>query len=267
MKSVKKAALAGAGGTGRMSLARMPALLRHLGPVKSSSYRVARRLTNALRHGHAVRDYSEFADCQAIWITGSEKWVGGAAAADLAASIALRGKIVILADAWCDSRSSSALCAAGAYSASLNAVEETRERLFIAEGHPEALRYVRSVLSAERRKLIEIEPASKVLYFAGVQFGANLILASIAGAVEALRAAGFSRQDATLLAQAMGARALRGYGRGGRRAWNVAKTAELDRAIHRELPVLRAKDSNLAKLYENGIARARAFFEADSLQP
>ena len=267
MKFAKKAGLAGAGGVGRMSLTRMPALLRHLGPVKSSTYRVARRLTNALKDGHAVRDYSEFVDCHAIWITGSEAWVGSSAA-ELAGSIPLRGKIVILADAWCDSCGSSALCAAGAHTASLNAVEETRERLFIAEGHPEALRYLRGVLSTERRKLIEIEPSSKVLYFAGVQFGANLILPWIAAAVEALRAAGFSRQDATLLAQALGARALRGYGKGGRRAWNAERTAELHRVIHRELPVLRAQGSaDLAKLYESGIARARDFFEAESLQP
>jgi predicted short-subunit dehydrogenase-like oxidoreductase (DUF2520 family) len=147
-------------------------------------------------------------------------------------------------------------------------VEESGERLFIVEGHPEAVRYLRGVLAAERRKLIEIEPSSKVLYFAGVQFGANLILPWIAAAVEALRAAGFSRQDATLLAQALGARALRGYGRGGRRAWNAAKTAALDRAIHRELPALRAQGSaDLAKLYETGIARARDFFESESLQP
>jgi hypothetical protein len=128
-------------------------------------------------------------------------------------------------------------------------------------------RYLRGVLSAERRKLIELQPSSKVLYFAGVQFGANLILPWIAAAVEALRAAGFSRQDATLLVQALGSRALRGYGKGGRRAWNAAKTAELHRAIHRELPALRAQESDLAKLYESGIARARAFFESESLQP
>ena len=265
MKFVKKAGLAGAGGVGRMSLTRMPALLRHLGPVKSSTYRVARRLTNALKHGNAVRDFSEFADCH-IWITGPESWIGDAFA-ELAATIPLRGKIVILSDAWRDSRSFSVLRSAGAHTASLNAVEESGERLFIAEGHPEALRYLRGVLAAERRKLIEIEPSSKVLYFAGVQFGANLILPWIAAAVEALRAAGFSRQDATLLVQALGSRALRGYGKGGRRAWNAAKTAELHRIIHRELPVLRAKESDLAKLYESGIARARAFFEAESIQP
>lgn len=266
MNPVKKAGLAGAGGAGHMSLARMPALLRHLGPVKSSSFRVARRLTGSLRCGHAVRDYAEFDDCQSIWIAGSEAWIE-VAASELAAAIPMRGRIVILADAWCDSRRPPALRAAGALTASLNTVEETRERIFIAEGHPAAVRFLRGLLAEDRRKVIEIHPKSKALYFAGVQFGANLILPWIAGAVEALRAAGFSRPDATLLAQALGARALRGYGKGGRRAWNVAKTAELHRAIDRDLDALRAHGSDLAKLYDSGIARARDFFEPESLQP
>jgi predicted short-subunit dehydrogenase-like oxidoreductase (DUF2520 family) len=266
MSLVKKAGLAGAGGAGRMSLARMPALLRHMGPVKSSSFRVARRLASSLRYGHAVRDYAEFGACHSIWIVGSESWIE-AAAAELAAAIPLRGKTVILSDAWCDSHSSSALRAAGAHTASLNAVEETDHRVFVGEGHPAALRFLRGLLAAERRKLIEIRPASKALYFAGVQFGANLVLPWIAGAVEAFRAAGFSRRDATLVAQALGTRALRGYGKGGRRAWNASKADDLNRAIHRDLDALCAGGCDLAKLYESGIARARAFFEAESPQP
>jgi len=138
MSLVKKAGLAGAGGAGRMSLARMPVLLRHMGPVKSSSFRVARRLASSLRYGHAVRDYAEFGACHSIWIVGSDSWIE-AAAAELAAAIPLRGKTVILSDAWCDSHASSALRAAGAHTASLNAVEETDHRIFVGEGHPAAL--------------------------------------------------------------------------------------------------------------------------------
>ncbi len=157
MSLVKKAGLAGAGGAGRMSLARMPVLLRHMGPVKSSSFRVARRLASSLRYGHAVRDYAEFGACHSIWIVGSDSWIE-AAAAELAAAIPLRGKTVILSDAWCDSHASSALRAAGAHTASLNAVEETDHRIFVGEGHPavdrdparlESLVFCRSAVRSE----------------------------------------------------------------------------------------------------------------------
>jgi hypothetical protein len=73
--------------------------------------------------------------------------------------------------------------------------------------------------------------------------------------------------DATLLANALGTRALRGYGKGGRKAWNPAKISELHRVIDRDLEAVRARGSALATLYENGIARARAFFEPESFQP
>jgi predicted short-subunit dehydrogenase-like oxidoreductase (DUF2520 family) len=266
MTPLKTAGLASAGGASRLFLARMPALLRHLGPVKGPSFRVARRLVNSLGRGRAVRDFAEFTDCQSIWISGPDTSIESAAA-ELAAAVDLRGKIVILCETALDSRSSGALRACGAAVATLNAMLEARERTFVAEGDATAVKYLRSVLATERRKLIEIQPEAKVLYFAGVQFAAHLLLPSIAAAVELLRAAGFSRLDATLFANALGTRALRGYGKGGRKAWNPAKAAELHRVIDRDLEALRARGSQLAALYESGIARARAFFEPDSFQP
>ena len=57
MKSRKPAGLVGAGGVNQSFLARMPALLEQLGPVKGSSLKVSRRIANGLRAGFGVADY------------------------------------------------------------------------------------------------------------------------------------------------------------------------------------------------------------------
>src|SRR3984885_14989347 len=56
-----------AGGVNQSYLARMPALLGRLGPIKASSYRVARQIANTLRTGEAASHYSTFETCPVIW--------------------------------------------------------------------------------------------------------------------------------------------------------------------------------------------------------
>ena len=108
--------------------------------------------------------------------------------------------------------------------------------------------------------MIEIEPASKALYFAGVQCAAQLVLPWIAGAVELLRATGFSRLEATELAQAVAGRALRSYCKGGPKAWNAAMARELQHAVERGREELHRREARLAALHEAGIQQAMAFF-------
>jgi hypothetical protein len=168
-----------------------------------------------------------------------------------------------LCDTWRNSRCPSALWPAGAHVVSLNCIPETREKHFLAEGHPEALKTVRSVLSAERRKVIEIQMASKALYLAGTQCAAHLLLPWIACAVELLRAAGFSRLEATQLASALGFRALRSYCRGGPKAWNPARVRDLRVAVARGRIDLRSADPRLIRLYESGIDQGHKFLEPE----
>jgi len=115
--------------------------------------------------------------------------------------------------------------------------------------------------------VIEIQPAAKPLYFAGVQFGSQLLLPYIAGGVESLRAAGFSRLEATELALALGTRALRSYAKGGQKAWNATKTRQWSSAAGRGAEEFMRRDSRLAALYESGVDRARAYFEPSWRKP
>jgi hypothetical protein len=251
MKFRRPAGLVGAGGVNQSFLARMPALLEQLGPVKGSSLRVSRRIANALRAGFGAADYQVLEPCGLIWIYAPETMLD-CVTAELASAIPLSGKMVVLCDALRDSLRPSPLRMAGARVATLNCVPESLERKFVGEGHPAVLAELRKLLAPDRRKLLELRPATKPLYLAGLHLGSHLLLPWIAGAAESFRAAGFPRAEAVSAVQALGARALRTYGKAGDKAWNRVAAERLHRAIAGDLETLRLTDSRLATLFSDG---------------
>lgn len=263
MKVRKLAGLVGAGGVGRSFLARMPALLERVGPVKGTSLRVARRIANGLKAGHGVADYTALEPCELIWLAVSEASLDSIGA-ELAGAISLEGKIVVLCEAMRDSFWPSPLRTAGARVAALNCVPESGERVFVAEGHPDAVAELHRLLTLERRKLIELRPAAKPLYLCGVHLGAHLLLPWIAGAVESLRASGFSRDEATRAVQDIAAKTLRAYGKAGPKAWKRAAAERLHRAIEQDIDAVRLTDPRVALLCAEGFAQTANFFDGKS---
>jgi len=259
MKVQKTAGLVGAGGVSRSFLARMPALLARLGPVKGSSFQVSRRIANGLHAGLGVSSYQALEQCDLIWIAVPENTLDSVTG-QLAAEICLAGKVVVLCDALRDSLWPSPLRTAGARLASLNCVPASEEHTFAAEGHPVVLTEIRRLLARDSRKLILLHPASKPLYLSGVYLGVHLLLPWIAGAVESLRAAGFPRTEAMQVVQALGARALRTYGKAGDKAWNRAAAENLLGAVERDLEAIRLTDPRLALLYSDGAGCMGRFF-------
>jgi hypothetical protein len=252
--------LVAAGGVTRSFLSRMPVLLGHVGPVKAASFRVARRIANSLRAGDAVLNYSELEPCHLIWIAVPDAGLDRVFR-DLAAAGSLSGKIVVLCGSTRDSFWPSPLLGGGARLATLNCVEESNERLFVAEGDPDAMRELRRVIAAEKRRMIELRAASKALYLSGVHLAAHLLLPWIAASVESLRDAGFSRLEATQLANALGGRALRAYVKAGPKAWSPTAAENLRLSVARDIEAIRGVDARLAALYSDGVEQALRYFE------
>ena len=251
MNSQKPAGLIAAGGVNQSFLVRLPAVLEQLGPVKGSSLRVSRRIANGLRAGLGVDNYRALEPCGLIWILAPESSLDFITA-ELASAVPLTDKTVVLCDALRDSLRPSPLRAAGARVVTLNCLPEFAERKFVGEGHPAALAELRKLLAVDRRKLIELRPATKPLYFAGAYLGSQLLMPWIAGAAESFRAAGFSRDEAVGAVEALGVRALRAYAKAGDKAWNRATAERMHRAIARDLQTLRFTDTRLAALFSDG---------------
>ncbi len=254
-----------AGGVNQSFLARMPALLGRLGPIKASTYRVARQIANTLRTGEAASHYSTLEACPAIWTFVPEADLDRILR-DLVAQTPFqetrrRNTMVVLCDCVRDSLAAGALRMAGARVASLNAIPGSREQIFVAEGHRDTLRMVRRLLEEDKRKLIELKPGMKPLFFAGVHAAGPLLLPWIASGMECLRAAGFTRTEAATVGEFLGVHALRSYVRAGAKAWNRRTAASLRQALENDLPAIRSGNPRLADSYEQGIRVALAAFK------
>ena len=222
--------LIAARGVNQSFLARIPPVLQRVGPFKSSSFQVSRRLVNGLRAGIAVADYRAFEGCGLIWIAMPEDKLA-ATVDELARHVSLEQKMIVLCDVMKDSLRLRALRIAGARVASLNCLPACDERIFAAEGNPAVLGELRRLLRMDGRKLIELRPGSKRLYLSGVYLGMYALLPLIGAAVENLRATGFSRVEAASAVHALGTRALRAYAKVGDRAFNNTTADSLRTAI------------------------------------
>lgn len=258
MKAKPVTGLISEGGIGRSLIPRLPLLLASIGPVVASSFRVSRRIANSLRAGNAASDLSALERCDLIWIAVPDAALDRVMR-NLASQIAIDRKKIVLCDSIRDSASASPLHHAGARVASLNAMDSDA-RTLVAEGNPPVLLDLRRLIAKEKRKLIEIRPASKALYLAGSQLAGNLLLPWIAAAVESLRAAGFSRTEGTRVVEMIGTGALHSYAKAGPKAWSRSTVLELR---HTDLSSLRFAHPHLAKLYAAGVDQALAYFERE----
>lgn len=252
MKDRMTTGLVSAGGVIQSFLARMPALLGSLGPVKGFSLRVSRRIANGLKAGVGVGDYSAFRDCGSIWIAVPENMLD-TVSADLAREVPVRGKMIVLCDVIRDSLCPSPLRTSGARVATLNCMPESGGKIFVAEGNRDVLAMLRRLLAQDGYKLIELQPVSKPLYWSGIFLGGHVLFPWIAGAVESLRAAGFTRGQATRSVQAMGGHALRSYARAGSKAWNRAEASRLQEQILKDFDAIRFTHPRVAALYLDNV--------------
>jgi hypothetical protein len=244
----KRAGLVCAGGLHRSFLPRFPGLLATVSVVKASSLRVARRMANSLRAGVATDNYSALAGCDAVWIAVPDSALDQILS-DLAKARLPASTVFIM----CDTPRESS-CAPKLRMASVYAIPPD-ERILVAEGSPDALRYLRRVVSGGNRRLVEIRAGSKPLFLAGLHLASYIALPWIGAAVESLRTAGFSRADATRIVEDLGARTLRSYAKAGPKAWRPPAAEELRRALGARLA-----DARLHRLYHEGIDRALHFF-------
>jgi hypothetical protein len=253
-----------AGGVNQSFLARMPALLRHLGPIKTSSFRVSRQTANSLRGGYAASHYSALESCRLILVAVPEVKLERILR-DMVTRTPIRKapfskNMVVFCGCERDTLAPNPLHATGARVASLNLIPDSREQIFVAEGHPDTVRYVRALFAESRRKVIALKPGTKPLFFAGIHAGAPLLLPWIAAGMACLRAAGFSRPEAAVVGEILGVRVLRRYAKAGAKAWNRQIEAALLRSLDHHIPAIRSRDQRLAELYEQGIRVALSQF-------
>jgi hypothetical protein len=108
--------------------------------------------------------------------------------------------------------------------------------------------------------LIEIAPAAKPFYFAGMKLSSSLLLPLISASVESFRAAGFSQADALAVAGSLSVQAAYTYEKSGRKSWNKKLTSELRNALEHDIEALKSEDARLADAYAEGLRQALKYF-------
>lgn len=246
-----KFGLLAVGGVNVSFLARMPELIRRLGPVKSSSPSVARKITNGLRAGVAVSHYAELQLCELIWIVSPESKLGYLMN-ELANNVTLQGKMIVVCDVMRESVKMNTSRVPGARFATLNCVPETGEHLFTAEGHPAVMRELKGLFASDGRKLIQMQPGMKTLYLSGIHITSHLLVPWIIGAVSSFRAAGLSRKQAVRLVHALANEELRAVRAVGARAWNQSDAWHFSKSLQENKETIRLTDQYLSALLSVG---------------
>jgi predicted short-subunit dehydrogenase-like oxidoreductase (DUF2520 family) len=244
MKKAQSVGLIGTGSLTDSPLTRFRWLSERLGPVKSTSYRLASRIANMLQAGHPVRDYTEFEACVLVLVCVSEEDVPRVVSEMLSSGISWRGKAVVLCSTWLDSGALRDLSAHGALVGSINPIPGFDDRRYLAEGDALAIRESKRLLEHRDCRVVAIERPLKPFYLAAFTCTGSLLFALVHVAFEALRHSGVSPGVSATLLERQITRTLRSFLKGGRRAYPEP------RELPRQLRALSAASPELEHYFE-----------------
>jgi predicted short-subunit dehydrogenase-like oxidoreductase (DUF2520 family) len=221
--------LAAAGSVSRSFLPRVPSLARRLGPVGSTSYRLAARIVNGFKAGVAVRDMRALDECSLILLCAPGGSIARVASALSAADLHWQGKTLLLCDSGDYSCDFPEFRELGAAVGSINPVEGLTGR-YVIEGHREALRYAKLLVRELSGKPIEIPSDRMRMFDAARTLAGSLFTPLIETCVECIRQAGITGPAASTIAEALLQRTLRAFMYAGRKSWS-GPVARADRAV------------------------------------
>ncbi len=218
MKKAKSVALIGAGKLTDSSLSRFYWLSDRLGPVKSSSFRLASRIANQLRAGHPVKDYEEFRSSELILVCVPEPMLRPVLDDLASASIDFNGKAVVLSSSWRDSGELHGLSARGAAVGSICVIPGFDDLRYLLEGDRLAVLRSRRLVEHRDRRAVTIERSLKPFYLASLTCTGSVLFSVLMAADQALRLAGVPSADSSSILEKQVIRTLRSFVRAGRKA-------------------------------------------------
>lgn len=220
---------------GRVSLTFLPRLPHRLGPVASTSHRLAARIANTLKSGTAVKDFGGLNNCSVILLCAPAGSIDRLAGALANAPVDWNGKVLLLCDSdayTCDVPKFREL---GAAMASINGLDGIADR-YIVEGDPIALREARALVRDLGGKPIEIASDRIRLYDAALTLSGSLFTPLMETCTECIRQVGVTGPAAATLAEALLQRSIRAFMHSGRKSWTGpiarAQHAAIDRESH-----------------------------------
>ena len=206
--------LIGSGAVSRSFLFRLPNKARELGPIVSTSSRVASRIANSLRAGTAAKSVLELARVPVVLFCANPASAGELAEILRAANLNWCKRCIVC----CDTEISLApLRLQGAAVASVNEIGIPGR--FAVEGDPEAVKAARAIVRKLGGRSILLKSDAVELFHAGLTMGTALITPLIDRLAQVFRKAGVRDKTAMELASAMVEKTAKGFGHSGRQSW------------------------------------------------
>lgn len=207
----------GAGALGTSLIGQLPRKLRQIGPVAGASFRVASRMANSLRAGHAARTADELDEMPVILFHTPAKQIGAIAELLELARIDWKGKALV----FCDCKPPCALLKRF----QLQGADTAVVRQFgiagsiMVEGTAAALACAHRIAVELRLKAIEIAPGSGDVFSAAVTLATCALTPLVHRSASLLRASGLRDREAARMATALFEQTIQAYGHSGRQSW------------------------------------------------
>jgi hypothetical protein len=223
MRKPRLAALLASGNAAASPVLRALAAAQAIGPVASTSLRVASRIANTMRAGRAVASVDAFEACHVVLISVPHPAVDAAVAQLAAAPFEWKHHTVILIGD--DGEPLAPLRELGAGTAVITTMPGFEDRLFVLEGARAALRELRSLIG--RRARVElIPPGARVRFDAAVILAMHALFPMLVAADDAFATTGLPQRLTDPALEKAVQRALRAWMSGRRKGWGDLEALE-----------------------------------------
>jgi len=261
MRKPRRAALLASGNAPGCPVLRVLAQAEAIGPVVSTSFRVARRIVNTIRAGRAVPSLEEFENCPLIVICVPTQTVSSAVAQLAGAPLEWERHTVILIGS--DARPLAPLAQLGAVTGLVAAVPGFEERLFVLEGERAALRELRPLLADGGVQIVLLPPGARARFDAGVSLAGHVLFPMLAAAGSAFDSTRLPRHLTDSVLEKTVQRAVRAWLRSRRRGWRVLDGKD----IPAQIAALKEADPLTGAYLQSTLAAARHFMHSDGEGP
>ncbi|MBV8551137.1 MAG: hypothetical protein JOY54_07530 [Acidobacteriaceae bacterium] len=256
MKSQLPVGLVLEGNSTASAVLRLPNIVEDLGPIKSGSLRIARRVSNFLRAGYGVATYEELQPGRLVLLRVPDSVLDRVTQELCASDLALSEFAFALCDSWLSSEALKDLQDRGAAVASISALPGTTPK-FAVEGHPAATRQVRRLLDRNDAVTLELRPGTKELLFAAELLSAALPIPLFTAAQQALRECGIAGKPLYALLEESAQEMFRTFCAGARSPWGGPLTECAPETAEYYLDAIRRKYPNLAEVLDEQLPAAR----------
>ncbi|HTP85917.1 MAG TPA: hypothetical protein VMJ34_03175 [Bryobacteraceae bacterium] len=218
MRKPRLAALLASGNAAASPVLRALAAAHAIGPVASTSFRVASRIVNAMRAGRAVPSVDAFESCRLVLIFAPADSAAAAVARLAASPLEWRNRSAILIGD--DAGPLDPLRERGAVAGVIAAVPGFEDRYFLLEGPPSVTRELRPLLR-KAVDLVLIPPGARARFEAAMTLAGHALFPTLVASDAAFASSGIPRHLSDSVLEKAVQRTLRAWLKARRNGWST----------------------------------------------